>query len=175
MKRLNTPAKAAVLSIIALFLHAPSVYAICPVCTIAVGAGLGLSRWLGIDDSVSGIWIGGFLLSSSLWFNNWLSKKNFFENKFRLPLVLVSMYALVLIPLWTTKVIGHPYNTILGIDKLVFGTIAGTLTFGFGVVADKMVRKIKGGQLFNFQKVVFPVVLLLIVSIVTYFYGGYLY
>ena len=25
--------------------------AICPVCTVAVGAGIGLSRWLGIDDS----------------------------------------------------------------------------------------------------------------------------
>ena len=32
--------------------------AICPVCTVAVGAGIGLSRWLGIDDSITGLWIG---------------------------------------------------------------------------------------------------------------------
>ena len=72
-------------------------------------------------------------------------------------------------------IIGHPFNTILGIDKLVFGSILGFFAFILGVWADKKIREIKGKQLFNFQKVVFPVVSLLIVSLVLYFYGGYLY
>jgi len=50
-------------------------FAICPVCTIAIGAGLGLSRWLGVDDVISGIWIGGLLVSTSLWTVNWLRSK----------------------------------------------------------------------------------------------------
>jgi len=35
----------------------------CPVCTIAVTAGVGLSRWLGVDDLISGLWVGGLLVS----------------------------------------------------------------------------------------------------------------
>ena len=49
--------------------------AVCPVCTVAVVAGLGLSRWLGIDDSVSGLWIGAVTVSISMWTINWLHKK----------------------------------------------------------------------------------------------------
>lgn len=37
--------------------------AICPVCTVAVGTDVGLCRWLGIDDVLSGIWIGGLIIS----------------------------------------------------------------------------------------------------------------
>lgn len=167
--------------IIALFsspiflLLARNAYAVCPVCTIAVGAGLGLSRWLGIDDSISGIWVGGLSLSSSLWLNNWLNKKQFFENKLRLPAVILAVYSLVLIPLWLVKIIGHPYNSILGIDKLLFGTIIGSLAFIFAIFADSKIKKIKGSQLFNFQKVVFPVVSLVIASMILYYYGGHLY
>ncbi len=42
-----------------LFLGANSAQAICPICTIAVGAGVGFSRYLGIDDTIAGLWIGG--------------------------------------------------------------------------------------------------------------------
>ena len=49
--------------------------AVCPVCTVAVIGGLGLSRWLGIDDAITGIWIGGLIISLSLWFTDWLYKK----------------------------------------------------------------------------------------------------
>jgi len=37
-------------AIFANFLISTKVYAICPVCTVAVAGGVGLSRWLGIDD-----------------------------------------------------------------------------------------------------------------------------
>lgn len=32
--------------------------AVCPVCTVAVGTGVGLSRWLGVDDTITGLWLG---------------------------------------------------------------------------------------------------------------------
>jgi hypothetical protein len=34
---------------------------VCPVCTIAVAGGVGLCRYLGIDDLISGSWIGALL------------------------------------------------------------------------------------------------------------------
>ena len=50
--------------------------AVCPVCTVAVGAGVGLSRWLGVDDLITGTWIGGLLVSMIWWTIDWLNKKN---------------------------------------------------------------------------------------------------
>src|SRR3989344_8410054 len=65
-----------ILFLISYFLYPDSVYAVCPVCTVAVGAGLGLSRALGIDDAVTSVWIGGLILSMSYWAIDWLGKKN---------------------------------------------------------------------------------------------------
>ncbi len=130
----------------------------CQVCTVAVGAGLGLSRWLGVDDAISGIWIGGFLLSSSLWFYFWLSKKYLkLRAIFYLLLTVTLAYILTLAPLaWTGILTG----------KLATGIVSGSLTFLLAVFLDKKVRLIRGKQLFNFQKVVFPVGLLLISSLI---------
>lgn len=168
-----------ILSILALFFIHYSLFpapasAICPVCTIAVGAGLGISRWLGIDDAVSGVWVGGIILSSTFWFIDWLEKKNFkslsFYYKFQYKkwLVTLLMYALVLIPLFTSGIIGHPFNTILGIDKLLFGTAVGSLAFLMGMYLDKKVRELKGKQLFPYQKVAFPVGALIIASLILF-------
>jgi len=156
----------------------PTAHAVCPVCTVAVGAGLGLARYFGVDDTISGVWIGGIILSSSFWLSDWLNKKYFSKHPTsKLPLLTshltlltsILMYLLVLAPLYFTQTIGHPFNTILGIDKLVFGTIAGSLTFLLAVRADKLVREIRGKQLFYYQKVVFPLTSLIITSGLFYF------
>lgn len=163
-----------------IFLLSPkTALAVCPVCTIAVGAGLGLSRFLGIDDTISGVWVGGLVVSLSFWFVDWLTKKNLkilkkWSNQALVVASIILWSLLTYLPLWKTGVIGHPFNTILGIDKLLFGSILGAGAFFLGVFADKKVREKKGKQLFNFQRVVFPVVCLLIASLVVYFYGGYL-
>ena len=159
------------------FLHmffAKAAYAVCPICTVAVAAGLGLSRYLGIDDAVSSLWIGGIILSVSFWTNDWLTKKKI-NFKYRNILVFIFWYGLTLIPLQLTGIMGHPFNTILGMDKILFGTVVGSVFFLLGILADKKVREKKGKQLFAFQKVVFPVVALAIISLVIYYFGGYLY
>jgi hypothetical protein len=147
----------------------------CPLCTVAVAGGLGLSRWLGIDDTISGIWVGGIIISSSFWFINWLTAKKPKWNVDSYQLVIVlAFYILVLGPLYYYDIIGHPFNTIFGIDKLIFGTALGSLGFLGGSWIDKKVRKAKGKQLFNYQKVVFPVGTLAILSLGLYFLLPYL-
>lgn len=136
--------------------------AVCPVCTVAVAGGLGLSRYLGVDDTISGIWIGGLILSSSLWLIDWLKKKNL---KF---LIIFVMYLLVLGPLAWKDIIGHPFNTIWGVDKLILGTVLGSLGFLGGMRLDKKIRKIKGKQFFKYQKIILPVSFLVIFSILMY-------
>ena len=85
-------------------------HAVCPICTVAVGAGLGISRWLGIDDSVTGVWIGGLILSSGLWLADWIGKKGW-----RVPYkeaVSVGLFFLFVIPpLYWGKMIGISGNT----------------------------------------------------------------
>jgi len=63
--------------------------AFCPVCTVAVGAGVGLCRYLGIDDLISGAWIGGLLMSLTLWTIEWLNKKKI---KFLFRKILVFVF-----------------------------------------------------------------------------------
>ena len=148
--------------------------AVCPVCTVAVGAGLEISHLLGVDDSATSVWIGGLVLSTSYWLLDWMSKKKFkFLDKTNPKLVeyitIGLMYLSVLIPLWYGKYLGRLANSIMGIDKIVFGTVVGSAIFLLGKWADKKVREIKGKQLFVYQKVVFPISALTITSLVLYF------
>jgi len=157
------------LSSIFYLLSSTTAHAVCPVCTIAVGAGLGLSRYLGIDDSLSGLWVGGLILSAALWTADWLHKRGL-KIKIRVINIvsIIAFYALTIIPLYYSGVIGHPYNTIYGMDKLLFGTIIGSLVFTLGISLDKIARKKYGRQFFVYQKVVFPVVSLIIITLIFY-------
>ncbi len=151
------------------FLFPASASAVCPVCTIAVGAGLGISRTLGIDDAVTSVWIGGLILSMSFWFIDWVGKKRNkpLTAKWQLLTTLL-MYIFVLLPLWFGKYIGRPLNTIYSFDKILFGTLWGSLAFLLGKWADEKVRQEKGKQLFVYQKVIFPVSSLIITSVILY-------
>jgi hypothetical protein len=168
MKKILKFASVSSLSSIAYLLFPRASYAVCPVCTVAVVAGLGLSRWLGVDDTVSGIWIGGVILSASLWFASWLKKKNI-----TFPyLTVVSatiMYTIILLPLRLANIIGHPLNTLWGFDKLILGILIGSAIFLVAVFADKKEREIKEKQLFLFQRVIFPLGALAIMSLLFYF------
>lgn len=154
-------------------------HAVCPVCTVAVGAGLGLSRYFGIDDLVTGIWVGGLVISVSLWTGDWLKKKNFkiFKKITDEQLTIMSFAFWILFtypPLSLAGIIGNELNKVWGIDKLIIGSIFGAVAFTLGVLADKKARKMYGKQFFNYQKVVFPVLSLVIASVLMYFYGGYI-
>ncbi len=149
------------------FAFPSNAFAVCPVCTVAVGAGLGLSRYLGIDDSASGVWFGGLMVSLGLWSANWLKKKKI-EFPYREAASILFWLVFTLVPLKFAGVIGHPFNTILGLDKLLFGVTLGALVFLFSLFADKKVRQIKGKQLFDFQKVVFPFVFLTLTSVIMF-------
>jgi hypothetical protein len=142
----------------------------CPVCTVTVIAGLGISRLLGIDDLVTSLWIGGFILSFSFITINWIGKKwpKVPVKYYSLP-TFVLMYLFVLVPLKLSHIIGIKRNTFWGIDKIILGIFIGSVVFLIGIWTDKKVRKIKGKQLFPFQKVAFPVIGLIISSLVFYF------
>ena len=148
---------------------ATQVRAVCPVCVVAVGAGLGLSRWLGVDDVVSSIWIGAILVALSLWTINWMRKRNW-KFSFDTALIFLAYYALTFVPLHYSGLLWHPSNTIWGMDKIIFGTIAGTLVFIAATWLHNLLKKKNGGKsYFPYQKVVLPVAVLLIISSILYY------
>ncbi len=171
---------------IILFAAVPLAHAVCPVCTVAVGAGLGLAEWLGIDDTISGLWIGALIVSMSLWTINWLNaksstlrnsdsgavgrEKSNFGKKIRDIFIFLIYYAIVILPLYWKGKIGHPLNRLCGIDKLLFGIILGSFLFAVGVIFHNYLRKRNGNiSYFKGQKIVFGIAPLIITSIILYF------
>ena len=153
-----------------LFLTFPTkALAVCPICTVAVGAGLGISRWLGIDDTITGIWIGGLILSSGLWLADWIGKKKW-KIPYKEAVSIFLFYLFVIPPLYWGEMIGITGNTLWGVDKVLLGTIVGSVLFLMGVWIDKVLRTTNNDKVYiYYQKVIIPVLLLSVGSFIFYF------
>jgi hypothetical protein len=140
---------------------------VCPVCTIAVAGGVGLCRYLGIDDLISGTWIGALMVLLVMWILKWLNKKNI-RFKFRRLSVIFLTYFFVIAPLYWMHFIGQPANKFLGVDKLVFGIITGSIVFliAYNFENQFLRNKNQGKAFFPFQKVVIPILFLIIASLI---------
>ncbi|MFH1089162.1 MAG: hypothetical protein V1716_01935 [Candidatus Uhrbacteria bacterium] len=151
------------------FLITHKAEAFCPVCTVAAAGGVGLARWLGIDDTITGLWVGALLASVTMWTANWLIKKGW---KFPgIAWVCGLFYVLItVVPLYYTGVMGHPWNQFLGIDKLALGMTIGAVFFLLGGWLYKIVKaKNHNKAHFPFEKVVMPVAPLIVLSAIFYF------
>lgn len=150
------------------FLFALPAMAVCPVCTVAVCVGLGLSRWLGIDDLISGVWVGGLIVSLIIWSLGWLNKK---QIKFKINWLVVSVifYCITIIPLYFSDIMGNPLNTFYGIDRILSGIIFGSLAFLLSFWLNNFLKKTNQGKVFfPFQKVALPILFLSITSLIFY-------
>ena len=146
-------------------------FAICPLCTLAVGAGIGFSRWLGIDDSITGLWIGGLVVSLITWTESWFDKKNI-HFRWRAVITTIGYYIIVVVPLYFMGIIqpinGNTFSVL--VDKLILGIVVGSVGFWFGAEWYFYLKKQNNGHAyFPFQKVVMPIAPLLVFSIVFYF------
>ncbi|EKE01409.1 MAG: hypothetical protein ACD_21C00141G0001 [uncultured bacterium] len=144
-------------------------FAVCPLCTFAVGAGIGLAQYLGIDDTISGIWIGGLIVSLIAWTISWCNKKNvhFYGRKI---LITIIYYGMIIIPLYYCGIMGHALNRFWGMDKILLGIIVGSIVFFSGALSYGLLKKKNDNKAyFSFQKVVMPVLPLIILSIIFYY------
>lgn len=142
-----------------------SAQAICPVCVVAIGAGLGFSRWLKIDDLVSSVWIGAFLWTLVIWTIYWMQKKKW-NFKFDGIAVFLFYYLLTFIPLYYMGLAGHPLNKFLGIDKIILGTIIGTIILWASLKWHNYLKaKNNNKSYFPYQRVVIPVLALILTSL----------
>ncbi len=140
--------------------------AVCPVCTVAVGAGLEGARLLGVDDVITGIWAGGLTLSLFFWTAGWLKKRGV-HNPFWQIIVPFVVYYGLLGTVYLMPDITFGANTLWEIDKFLLGAIVGTLAFYFGARWYIKIKRDNGGHAkFAFQKVVVPLSFLAVATLV---------
>lgn len=151
-----------------LLASATSAKAFCPICTVAVAGGVGLSRWLGIDDTITGLWIGAFIVSTIMWTNVFLKSRGLRFFGFQ-AIVAILYYALIFVPLYKYEILGHRLNRLWGTDKLVLGTIIGSIGFLLGIWSYNLIKRKRGKANFHFQKIVMAILPVLILSAVFYF------
>lgn len=142
--------------------------AVCPACTVAVAGGLGISRWLGIDDTIAGLWIGALTVSMGLWLAVWMENKKWqipYKNTLSVALFFVLMGSV----LYLANVIGMPGNSLWGVDKIVLGILVGAGVFRFTAWLDKWLKANNDGQVYvYYQKVILPVFFLSVASFIFY-------
>lgn len=141
--------------------------AVCPVCTIAIGAGLEGMRMLGVKDVLIGIWAGGLTMSLIGWTANYMRKHNVKNIIWYVLNVLVYLALLAGVYFFPTN---SPFvkwfdNCMWGIDQFLLGVVVGSVTFILMELWYGHIKKNNGGHaLFPFQKVVMPFAGLLIMS-----------
>lgn len=139
------------------------VYAIgCPVCIITVGGGLFLAEKFGIDTLLVAIWISGLNSAIAMWLG-----KIFKKGKYDMPYLWSSlMYILTIVYFLYTKEIVLTKNLFWGMNKTFFGLTVGFFVMALSYYIDQYIRKHNGGRvLFQFQKVIIPVGLLIVSTI----------
>ena len=143
-------------------LLATPVAAQCPVCIVTVGGGMLIAKRLGIDDFLVSLWVSGLNTAISFWLAQKI-KNRFFGS----PIVLsLLMYITTLLYFIFTQQTGLAFSQILGMDKIIFGLTLGLFIWFLGIFIDHKSRVLNGGKiLFPYQKVVFPISLLTILTI----------
>jgi hypothetical protein len=127
-------------------------HAVCQlVCPIVVGGTLTLLEKYGIDNAISGLWIGGALVLTSLITIDWLKKWKSH------PALDVAIFALIyvstIVPLYSKHIIGDPHKMLWGIDKTILGIVIGSIFFYLGDWAYVRIKERNGGRAwFPFQK-----------------------
>ncbi|MDD2731797.1 MAG: hypothetical protein PHI53_01225 [Candidatus Pacebacteria bacterium] len=142
----------------------------CPVCALSIAAGLGISRWLNIDDSILGIWSGALILALSIWTLNLFFKSE--EKKpFSALFFILSVYLfLTFIPLHQFGLIPDVCQKIFGLNRIYFGTGLGIILGFSSIYIDKKIRQINNNKAyFPYQKVIIPLLILTAASLMLYY------
>lgn len=155
---------------------------ICDLCTVGVVAGLAISRYFGVDDSVVGVWVGAVVVALIAMTNAYLEKKAI-RFKFRDSVIALSYVVFTGASLFWAGVVGLPRNVFFKVspdfagvvpaivaDKILVSSAVGALVL---VGASKFYQFLKaknGGKAhFPFEKVFIPLFSLTGTSAVFYF------
>ena len=142
----------------------------CPICTVAVGASLEIARRLGVDDAVVGVWAGALLVMLGFWTIRWFDKKNwqFLGRDFWLISLSVAMIGFMYI----SELVYAPQPILVFyVDPFLFSTLLGAFIMYYSSEFYQWMKDKNGCHAhFTFEKVVLPVVALLLISVYFYYF-----
>jgi len=143
--------------LLSLIVILPGVMAMCPLCTAGTIIGVGVTRSLGWDDSIVGLFVGAMIVSTALWINNIMKKRNIGGNAFlRIGSITVATFVLTVLSFYYTGIFG-PANTyrIFGMEKIIFGSISGAVVSFATFFASNEIKRRNGERvLFHYQSMV---------------------
>lgn len=143
--------------------------AFCPVCTVAVGAGLEGARVLGVSDVITGLWAGGLMLSLAAWTSNYMVTHGIRNRLLHLInyIIYYGLLALIYVLPAGKPTLRFGATTMWGVDQFLLGVVVGSVVF---FLAGKWYERIKakngGHAWFPFQKVVWPLGALAITTLI---------
>ncbi|MEK6933161.1 MAG: hypothetical protein AABW56_05220 [Nanoarchaeota archaeon] len=149
----------------------------CPLCTGAVIAGAVGAKYLGLDISIVGIFAGAFAISTGLWISRKL--KTYF--KYQSALIIIASFLLIVfpslafvkdvtyVPLFLFGNPGSLFNKVYFINKLLIGSVIGSLASLFAYYLHAHIKLRYGKVLIPYQGVILTVLILVLSSIPVYF------
>ena len=152
-----------------LFLVPISASAQCPICIVTVGGGMLLAKKLGVDDFLVSIWISALNTAIAFYLaSKFQNDKMMFKKILSNPWLLSAIFlAFTLAYFMTTGQTGHPTNKLLSLDKIIFGQVLGMIVMFLGNFVYGFTKYKNGNKaLFPYSKVVFPVGLVLLTTLI---------
>src|SRR3989344_1516054 len=132
-----------------------------------------LTRWVGVDDSITGIWIGALLGASAFWLLRYLGQKNkIFFNRFVGFFIYLTIFVVTLWSFYRFNLIIRMDN-IFGLDKLTFGMILGSAVFYLVDIGNIFIKRKNGKSLFPYQSMAFSLGSVTLASIGVYILINY--
>ena len=144
----------------------PMIMAHCPLCTGATIIGVGITRSLGLDDSIIGVFVGGMIISTALWLDNILKKRNMGKGneKLRLLSLIILTSVLTLVTFYYAGIFGRGNSfRIFGIESILVGSFSGgVLSLASFYYSNHLKNKNGGKALFNYQTMIISFIALII-------------
>ncbi len=129
----------------------------CPLCTGATIAGVSITRAFGFDDSIVGVFTGGMIISTALWFDKILKKKGFKgNNQLRLISLIVFTGILTLITFYYAGLFGRGNSyRMMGVENILIGLFSGVAVSLAAFYYSNHLKAKNGGKvLFSYQTIV---------------------
>ena len=142
----------------------------CPVCTVAIVATMGIARKLGVSDSIVGLWAGALLSLVGYWTILFFNKQkwHFFARDKIIMALSIAMIGFIFVKdvKYSPRIILY----FLYLDPIVFSTIIGAIIFILSQKWYQYMKKNNNNKAhFPFEKVVMPLIMLLLASYFLYF------
>jgi len=147
----------------------------CPLCVAGAGVGLTLTRWIGVDDSITGVWLAAFLGATAFWTYSALNKKLKIKENLKVMLKPIIYVLFFILTIWSfykfNLVVKH--GDIFGIHKLTFGMIVGAIVFYLVDIFDDFLIKRNGKVFFPYQRIIMSLGSVFFLSIAIYILINY--